>query len=162
MEFIKYLSSTVTYFYRRQVTAFKSSKQSHHLRPFTDCSKNISLVSARSNPWQVKTSDCKMRLCVPVLSVFSKVCLRYTISQTDSGTVARHHERDWRQIWLQCSHLFRVPQVASDVQRFLFLGQLWFYHHSAACSWPFTQHTFKRELQRAGVTDRSCKWTTAH
>ncbi|XP_037546198.1 transmembrane channel-like protein 5 [Nematolebias whitei] len=31
----------------RQLTAFKSSKQSHHLRRFTDCSKNISLSFRR-------------------------------------------------------------------------------------------------------------------
>lgn len=93
-----------------------------------------------------------------VLSVSPQVRLRYTVSQADPGPVAGHHERDWRQVWHQRPLLFPVPQVAAHVQPFLLPRQLWFRHHPAARLRPLTQHTSQRELQRTGVTDRSCKW----
>ena len=93
-----------------------------------------------------------------VFSVFPQVWLQYTVSQADPGAVARHHERDWWQVWHQCPLLFRVPQVAAHVQHLLLPGQLWLHHHPAACVRLLTQHTSKRELQRTGDTDWSCKW----
>ncbi|XP_020561290.1 transmembrane channel-like protein 5 isoform X2 [Oryzias latipes] len=110
---------------RNKVMAFRSVKKSHEFTWFAELSENVSL----------------------------KVQLHYAIGQAGAGTVARHHEGDWRKVWHQRSHLLFVSQVASPVQHFLLRGQLQLHHRPSARLWP--QHHFQRELQRTGVTDWS-------
>lgn len=64
-------------------------------------------------------------------SVNAKVWVQYKIRQADPAALARHHERDWGQIWLQRSQLFCASKVASLVQHFLLPGQLWLHYHPA-------------------------------
>lgn len=150
---------------RSQVLAFKSSKQSRQFTCCADCSESVSRVS---NYLIVLSSlDPKPIWCLQVFtsvltaaahSVFPQVWLQYNISQADTWTLARYHQGDRRHVWHQRPLLLPVSQVAAHVQHFLLPGQLWVYHHPAACLRPLTKHTPKRDLQGPGDTDGGCKW----
>lgn len=65
--------------------------------------------------------------------VFTKVWLQCKFSKAEPGALAWHHERDRGEIWLQCPQLLYASEVASLVQHFLLLGQLWLHYHPAPC-----------------------------
>lgn len=143
--------------HRSQVLALNSAKQSHQFTRFTDCSENVSLVSLSS---LIHYNLCHARNLTKraLLSDLPQVWLQYKVSQADSGTMARHYEGDRWQVWHQRTHLLPLPKMAPYVQHFLFPHQFWLHHHPAACFRPLAQRTCECELQRPGVTDRSCKW----
>ncbi|KAM8879964.1 uncharacterized protein tmc5 isoform 2-T2 [Spinachia spinachia] len=148
---------------RSQVLALKSSKRSRQFTCFADCSENVSLVSEQHpatpglprHSHLVDKPHCMQDQSQVLLPVFPQVWLQSEFSQANPGALARHHERDRWQVWHQCRHLFRVPQVAARVQHFLLPGQLWLHHHPAACLRRFSQRTSQCELQRTGDTNWS-------